>query len=297
MTVKAFKKKEIGFITQVELAQPRTKIIYWCMFGVLMLVSLVIILPAVWILVSGFKDTEEFFRIPPTIIPQSFHIEKLAEVWKKFDFVLYFKNTVVLAIGTVIFTIILNGLSGYVLSRLKPRGHKVVFTAIVLLMMIPSTVGMVPLYMTICDFPYLHFNMLGSFWPIWIMAGTNCFNILMFKSFFDSIPISYIEASKIDGANNMQIFFKIIVPLSVPVIMTVSILTFTASWGDFFWPYLILDNKKMYTISVFLFQNKGNHTVDIYMIMLAISIVPVAIIYAFCQKYIIGGMTLGGVKE
>lgn len=295
--MKAFEKKETGFITQIEFRQTKTKIVYWCMFGILVLVSLCAIVPPLWIMISGFKDTEEFFRVPPTIIPQSFHPEKLVEVWTRFKYVLYFKNTVILAAGCVIATIVLNGLAGYVLSRLRPRGNKVVFTIIVLLMMIPNTVGMVPLYMTICDFPYLHFSMLNSFWPLWIMAGTNCFNILMFKSFFDSIPISYIEAAKIDGGSNLCIFFKIIIPLSIPVIMTVSILTFTASWGDFFWPYLILNDKELYTVSVFLFQNKaGNYTVDIYMIMLTLSIVPPVIIYAFLQKYIIGGLTVGGIK-
>lgn len=295
--MKAFKQKETGFITQVELSQPKAKILYWCMFAVLILISLCAIVPPLWILVSGFKDTEEFFRVPPTIIPQSFHPEKLIEVWNKFDYVRYYKNTFVLAIGCVCFTVVLNGLSGYVLSRLKPRGSRVVFMIIMLLMMIPQTVGMVPLYMTICNFPHLNFSMLGTFWPMWILTGTNCFNILMFKSFFDSIPISYVEAAKIDGAGIMYIFLKIIIPLSVPVIMTVSILTFTASWGDFFWPYLVLNNKQLYTVSIFLFQNKaGNYTVDVYMIMLTLAIVPPTIVYAFLQKRIIGGLTVGGIK-
>ena len=291
------RRKEIGIITQVEFASRKSKIVYWSMFGILMLISLCAIVPALWILVSGFKDTEEFFRVPPTIIPQSFHPEKLAEVWNTFNYALYYKNTLIASVGCVVFSVVLNGLAGYVLSRLKPHGSKAVFTVILLLMMIPGTIGMVPLYMIICDFPYLHFSMLGTFWPLWLMAGANCFNILLFKSSFDAIPISYIEAAKIDGAGIMYIFFRIMIPLSMPVIMTVAIFTFNGAWGDFFWPYLTLNNKALYTISIFLFQNKtGQYTVDVYMIMLTLAIVPSTIIYALLQKHIIGGLTLGGIK-
>lgn len=295
--MKKFIQKETGFITQVEMKQTKSKVVYWCMFGCLFLVSLITIIPVLWILFSGFKDLEEFFRVPPTIIPQSFHPEKLKEVWNKFNYVLYYKNTLIVAIGSVLFTLVFNGLAGYVISRLKPRGSRAVFTIIMLLMMIPGSVGMVPLYMTICDFPYLHFSMLGTFWPLLIMTMGNCFNILLFKSSFDAIPISYIEAAKIDGANNLYIFFKVIVPLSIPVIVTVTIFTFNAAWGDFLFPYLVLNDNKLYTISVFLFQNKtGQYTEDIYMVMLTLAIVPPTIIYAFLQKHIIGGLTIGGIK-
>ena len=291
-----FEKKSLGFISKVELKQTHGKVVYWCMCVALIAISICMILPPIWIFVSGFKDTEEFFRIPPTIIPQSFHIEKIVNVWKELKFVLYYQNTLILAIGTVVFTIILNGFAGYVLSVLKPKGHRIAFGVITLLMMVPSTVGMVPLYMTICDFPYLHFSMLGTFLPMWLMAGMNCFNILLFKNFFESIPSSYAEAARIDGATNMRIFFQIILPLSIPIIVTVSILTFNTSWGDFFWPYLVLRDKSLYTISIYLFQNKGEFTVDVYMLILTLAILPPAVIYAFLQKRIIGGLTTGGVK-
>ncbi|MBO5059937.1 MAG: carbohydrate ABC transporter permease [Clostridia bacterium] len=295
--MKRFEKKETGFITQVELKQTRGQIIYWVMFAVLIVVSICTFAPPLWILVSGFKDLDEFFLVPPTIIPQSFHPEKLVEVWKKFDYILYYRNTLFVALGSIVSGVVLNGLAGYVLSRLKPKGSKAVFMMILFIMMMPNTIGMVPLYLTICDFPYMHFNMLGTFWPMWLMAAASCFHILMFKSFFDSIPLSYIEAARIDGCSNVGIFFKIVVPLSIPVIMTVAIFIFNNSWGDFLWPYLVLNNKKLYTVSIFLFQNKaGNYSVDVYMVMLTLAIVPPVIVYAFLQKHIMGGMNLGGIK-
>ncbi len=295
--MKAFEKKESGFISKTELNQPKGKAAYWGMWTFLVICSLISIIPAVWIMISGFKDLEEFFAVPPTIIPKSFHPEKLVDIWNKFDFVNYYKNTAVVTLGVVVFTVVFNGLSGYVLSRLKPKGSKVVFMALMVLMMIPNTIGMVPYYMTICDFPYFHFSMLNTLWALWIPAAANTFNILLFKNSFDSIPISYLEAARLDGATSLQIFYKIIVPLSVPIIMTVSILTFNGAWGDFFWPYMILNDKSLHTISIFLFQNKtGNYTIDLYMIMLTLSILPPMIIYAFLQKYIMSGFAVGGIK-
>lgn len=293
----SFNKKEAGFINQVEMKQTKAKLLYWFMFAFLLLSSAISVIPTLWIMISGFKDLEEFFAIPPTIIPKTFHPEKIVQVWKQFDFLLYYKNTVVVTLGVIVFNIVFNGLSGYVLSRLKPKGSKAVFMGLMFIMMIPNTVGMVPYYMTICDFPYFHFSLLNSFLALWIPAAANIFNILLFKNSFDSIPASYLEAARIDGAANLQIFYKIIIPLSVPIIMTVAILSFTSSWGDFFWPYLVLNDPQKYTISIFLFQNKtGNYTMDIYMIMLTLSILPPMIIYAFLQKYIMSGVAVGGIK-
>ncbi len=295
--MRAFEKKEAGFITPVEMKQKSARVLYWCMFAFLIAVSAISLIPALWIMISGFKDLEEFLAIPPTIIPKTFHIEKIAEVWKRFDFVVYYSNTVIVTFGTIVFTIVFNGLAGYVLSRLKPHGSRAVFLALMVLMLIPNTIGMVPYYVTICDFPHLHFSMLNTYWALWIPAASNVFNILLFKNSFDSIPNSYIEAARLDGATNIQIFCKIIVPLSIPIITTISILTFNGSWGDFFWPYMVLTNKKLHTISVFLFQNKtGNITIDNYMIMLTLSILPPTIIFAFLQKYIMSGVSMGGIK-
>ena len=290
-------KKETGFITQVEMKQTKTKIVYWSIFAFLIIVSAISIVPALWIMVSGFKDLEEFLAVPPTIIPKSFHPEKLLEVWNKFDFVNYYANSAIVTLGVVVFTVVFNGLTGYVLSRLKPRGSRFIFAMLMVLMMIPNTVGMVPYFMTICDFPYFHFNMLNSFWGLWIPSAANLFYILLFKNSFDTIPRSYIEAARLDGATSLLIFVKIIIPLSIPVIMTISILTFNGAWGDFFWPYMILTDEKLHTISIFLYQNRsGNYTIDLYMIMLTLSILPPMIIFAFLQKHIMGGVAVGGVK-
>ena len=119
------------------------------------------------------------------------------------------------------------GLAGYVLSRLKPKGSSVVQTLVFWTILIPTSMGMVPLYMSL-----VNMKMLDSYIPFWLMAGANAFNTILFKSFFDGISKTYMEAARLDGAGELKIFSKIILPLSKPIFMTVAIFCFNESWGD-----------------------------------------------------------------
>lgn len=290
-----FEKKEFGIITKVELQHFKMKAIYWTMFAILAIVAAICLIPAIWVLSSGLKDTKEFYEM--TLIPKTFQPWKLAEIWNRFDFKMYYVNSLIQAVGEWAFCIVLNGLTGYVLSRLKPRGGFFVMTLVLVLMMIPNTISMVPLYKTLVKFPYFNFSLLNTYWPLWLSAGANCFNILLFKNFFDGISASLIEAAQIDGCSNLKIFFKIIVPLSMPIIAVVSIFSFNASWNSFLWPYLILTREQLKTVSIFLFCSQGaGYPADQFMIMLIFSMLPPIIIFCFMQKQIMGGLSVGAVK-
>ncbi|MEG1441745.1 MAG: carbohydrate ABC transporter permease, partial [Oscillospiraceae bacterium] len=118
--MKCFQKKDSGVITSTDLKSVHVKIAYWVMFGVLILISIVCLFPPLWVFMSSFKDLKEFVSSPPTIIPRSFQPEKLAIVWEKLNFMKYYLNTFILAIGDLVFCVVANGLMGYVLSRIKP---------------------------------------------------------------------------------------------------------------------------------------------------------------------------------
>lgn len=290
-----FENKDFGIITKVETRYKGMKILYWIMFCILLLTAAICLIPTLWIFSSGLKDTREFYEM--TIIPRTFHPEKFIEIWKRFNFKMYYINSLIQAVGEWGFCIVFNGLTGYVLSRLKPRGGFLVMSLVLLLMMIPNTISMVPLYKTLVDFPIFHFSLLNTYWPLWLSAGANCFNILLFKNFFDTIPSSLIEAAQIDGYSNLRIFFKIVIPLSMPIIAVVSIFSFNASWNSFLWPYLVLTKENLKTVSIFLFCAQGaGYPADQYMIMLIFSMLPPIIIFIFMQKQILGGLSVGGVK-
>lgn len=295
--MKAFENKRSGLLTSVDLRQPRIKVGYWIVFAILCLVALIFLLPVLWVAISCFKDSEEFFMIPPTIIPNSFHPGKLVEVWKEWDFGRYYLNTLLVSCGDVCFAVFFNGLAGYVISRLRPKGSKLLFTIILWTMMMPSSVSMVPLYMTWVDFPIFHFSLMNSYLPIWLGKGANAYYVLLFKSFFDGISDSLIEAAEIDGCTKVGIFIKVVLPLSLPIVTTVAIFTFNVAWADFMWPYLLLQDKSLFTVPLEIFKVKiSGIAQDKYIILLFFSIIPMLIIFLLFQKQIMQGINIGGVK-
>ncbi len=292
-------RKEKGAIMPIELRSTRTKAVYFINLTILILIALVCILPVIWLFLTSLKTVKEIYQIPPTLLPEKFDISKIGRVWNKMNFFKYYSNSFLLCGGDIVFDVLVSGLAGYVLSRLRPKGIKCAQMAIFLTMMVPGTVTMVPLFKTFLDLPFLHISLVDSYLPMWIMAGGNTFNMLLFKSAFDSISKEYVEAAQIDGCTNLGIFAKIILPLSLPIIMVVAILDFTGAWGDFLYPYLLIQNKDMYPVAVKIYDLKVSGSgimVDENMIILFLSIIPPIILFIFFQKQMMNGVSFSGVK-
>lgn len=294
---KKFSDKTTGLLNFSDLKKPRFKLLYGVMFFIMLVISLICLIPTIWIAISGFKETSEMYAVPPTFLPKTFDLSMLGVVWDKVNVAKYFGNSVILIIGCVVCDITINGLTGYVLSRLKPMGSRILETAIFWSMLLPG-ISMVPLYMTFVDVPLLHVNLIGSYAPIWLMAGANAFNVLLFRNFFNSIQMAYLEAARLDGCSDLGIFGRIILPLSKPIIMVVAIFSITGTWGNFMWPYLVLGNTDGEPIAVMLYKlsSSANIQDNEYMLIMMMSIIPMVIMYAFFSKYIMGGINIGGIK-
>lgn len=297
--LKKWTKKEKGAIMPIELKGTGMKAIYFINLTILIIISLICLLPVLWLVMTSFKSVKEIYQTPPTLFPANFDITKIARVWKKVNFVKCYKNSFLLCGGDIVFDIVLSGLAGYVLSRLRPKGIKAVQIAVFWTMMVPATVSMVPLFKTFLDLPIFHISLVNSYLPMWLMAGVNCFNMLLFKSAFDSISKEYVEAAQIDGCSNLGIFAKIILPLSLPIIMVVAILDFTGSWGNFLFPYLLLQDKEMYPVAVKIYELKTSGQgilLDEYMMVLFFSILPPILMFLIFQKQMMNGVSFSGVK-
>ena len=295
--MKASQKTE-GLLNWSDLKQPGGIVAYSVMFLFMILLSLCCLIPVIWMFLSAFKTTPEMHAVPPTFFPSKIDLSIIGTIWKKAEINKYLGNTLMIIAGCWGFDIVFNGFAGYVLSRIKPVGAGVINTLIFWTMMLPG-ISMVPLYMTFADFPIGHFNMLGTFSPIWVMSATNAFNIFLFRNFFNSIPMDYLEAAKIDGCNDFRAFFKIIIPLSAPIISVVTIFSVIGSWGNFFWPYLVLGETNREPIAVMLYKltmaNAGFQENDKMLIMM-LAAIPSIIIYAIFSKKILGGINMSGIK-
>ena len=290
-----------GALCTSDMKQVKYKVFYGFLWALMLFWFTIVILPCLWLAVSGFKTAAEInASTNATFFPKEWDFGKLKFAWDTLHYQKFYINTFFLAIGCVISDLVVSGLAGYVLSRLKPRGYKFVLTMVFCLMILPTTGTTVPLYITFKEGIIPGVSLLNTYWPMWLMAGANMFNIILFKTNFDGVSSSLIEAAKIDGASDMRIFFKIMVPLSIPVIMTVSLFTFNGQFGNFFWPNLVITDPEMYTlgVQVYKIQNTvtANLTDDIKMMGIIFAVLPQLIIFSLFQKHIIGGMNLGGVK-
>ena len=161
---------------------------------------------------------------------------------------------------------------------------------------------MVPNYITYLHFPFAYdiggINLMNTYWPMWLGAAANAFNVILFKNSFDALSNSYVEAAKLDGSTDIGIFFRIVLPLSVPVIMTVAIFTFNGQFGNFFWPYLVLGNTKLEPVSVMLYKvtTMGQLQANDKVMILIFATIPSVIVYAIFSKKIVGGINLSGIK-
>lgn len=282
-----------GVLRPSDMHAAKGKLTYAVLSIIMICYLVVVFVPVIWMVLLCFKSPAEIYSKTPSFFPQTMDIKKLAELWNHFEIYKYYLNTTIMGLGCVASNIIIDGFAGYAISRLKPRGYRGYFMLVSMMMLMPATCAMIPNYML-----YKSLGLLNTYFPIWLMAGVNMFSILLYKSAFDGVSMSLIEAAHIDGADSVTIFIKVVVPISVPVIATNSIFIFNQSFGDFFWPYLLITNPDKMVMGVKLFMIKNSTmSMDEQMMTALFAILPQIVIFVAFQRYIMGGISLGGVKE
>jgi len=270
-----------GLIRDFDLSQGSVRVFYCVIMVIGFFVALLGIAPVIWLILSGFKELREFVR-ETTILPRAFNFSYYVTTWNQLNFIRYYRNSLISVIGSVVCAVFFNGLFGYVLSKVKPKGSQVILGMVMWSLLIPATVSIVPLFLNISR---LRFT--GSFFPLWLSIGANAFFVILFKNFFDELPHSLIEAARIDGAKDFTIFIKVAVPLSQAIIMVIVLYAINAAWSDFLLPYLTLRGTDLETVMVRLFQFRGSRATDVDVLRgIVFSLVPPIVLFFIFQKYI-----------
>lgn len=288
--------KTPGVIGSMDMRYSRVKVLYIVLSAILILVALVCLIPPLWVLVSSLEDPQTFYSMNPPLIPHPLDISKLWTTWTTLNFGRYYLNSIIVAGGALVTSTVFDALFAFVLSRLKPFGSRFVFTIVLLTLMLPATTAIVPVYKNIVNFPILHINLTNSFIPLWLMYAGNAFNVIVFKSFFDGIPMDLMEAGQLDGCTSIGLFTRIIIPLSKPVVFTLSIFTLMGVWSDFFWPFLVLQKPNLQTVIVAVYAASTSLSADQMLMALTFAMLPPMIVFIFFQKYIMKGLTFSGIK-
>ena len=254
--------------------------------------------PLLWMVASSLKPADEIFTDVTSLIPRNFTLDNYTQGWAGFGgipFSTFFRNSLIYAgLGTLL-VVSASALTAYGFARLRFVGRRVWFTLMLMTLMLPIQVQVIP--------EYIFFSKLGwlnTFWPLLLpRIGGQAFFIFMIMQFIRSIPRELDDAASIDGCNEFGIFWRIVVPLITPALVTAAIFSFYFTWGDFLHPLIYLNDPKLYTISVALRTFADPSTVTNWGAIFAMStlaLVPVFAVFIFFQRYLVEGISTTGLS-
>ena len=261
---------------------------------ILWIFSFIFILPFYWMLVTSLKSDAELRTLPPTFFPMQPLFEHYVSTVQFIPFFRYMWNSTVIMFFSVIGTIVSNSFIAYGFSRISWRGREAVFVVVIATMFIPFPVLIVALFDI---FASLH--LINTYLPLILPTYFgSAFSIFMMRQYLLTIPKEISSAGLIDGANEFQIFSRLIFPLMKPVIAVVGIFAALASWNDFLGPLIYLQNQDMYTLPIGLQFFRSQYNVEYSLLMAASTLVvlPVLLVFLCFQRFFVEGITIGAIK-
>lgn len=257
--------------------------------------SAVMLIPLVWLVRSSFMGLSQIFIFPPEWIPDPWHWDNYPKALTTIPFFRYFLNTMTILVPSVLGTVATSALAAYGFSRLRWPGRDVVFNILMTTLMLPYAVTLIPTFLM-----WARLGLINTYWPLVLPSwfGGGIFFIFLLRQFFMTLPTELDEAATIDGANPLQIFWYIILPLSRPALITVAIFSTLGAWNDFLGPLIYLNDSRQFTLALGLAEFTGLYTSQWHLLMAAATVVllPVLILFFVAQRYFIEGIALTGSK-
>lgn len=263
------------------------------LYVLMTLIALIMVVPFIWMLSTSFKENGQVLIFPPQWIPNPWLWENYTYAWSAAKMGLYFRNTLIVTVALTAGQTITCSLAAYAFSRLEFRGRDVIFLIYLGTMMIPIQVTLIPLYIIMRVFGWV-----DTFQGLIVPFIFSAYNTFLLRQSFLTLPKSLDESALIDGCNHMKIFLRIIVPLSKPALITQAIFCALWAWNDLLWPTVIANTDRVRTLVVGLQMFKSAYAIQWNYLMAGtcISIIPMLILYLFCQRYFVEGIALTGIK-
>jgi multiple sugar transport system permease protein len=263
---------------------------------ILFMATIIVLLPFFWMLVSSFKSQRELFAYPPKFFPSIWKWENYKQVLNagSISFFQMFLNSMKVTIPVVVFNITFSSLAAYAFARINFPYRKFIFMLFISSMMIPAAVVMIPRFMF-----FTSLNLIDKYAPLILpSAFGTAFSIFLLRQFFMTIPVDLEEAAVIDGCSKLRIWATIIMPLSKPIIATLSVFLFQWTYNDFMGPLIYLNTDTKFTVQLGLasFRSAFATRYDLIMAGSMLALIPILIIYIVCQKYIVKGIVMSGLK-
>lgn len=256
-------------------------------------VAVVMLAPLAWMLITSIELPAEANRFPPTLIPSTFHWQNYTNALQAAPFTRFFVNTAIVSGSAVVGNLIFCSLAGYAFARIKFFGKDVLFVAMLATLMVPFQVVLVPTFLIV--------RQLGLVDTLGALIAPNLvtpFGIFMLRQFFRTLPIELEEAARIDGASRLGILFKIVLPLSIPALVTLGVITLLWSWNDFLWPLIVISSPDQNTLQLGLANFQGAHLTEWTLLMAGsvMSQLPILALFFAAQRYFIQSVAFTGIK-
>ncbi|MDM4761664.1 carbohydrate ABC transporter permease [Galbitalea sp. SE-J8] len=251
------------------------------------------LIPLLWTLSTSLKPYKDITAYPPTLLPTEITFQNYVTMWNTLDFPRLFLNTVVFAGGVTILALICDSLAAYALARLDFPGRNLVFVLILTTLMIPPQITLVPLFNLIT-----HMGLLNTFPGLILPRAADAFGIFLLRQFFLSIPRDLEDAGRIDGASELRIFVRVILPLSKPAVLTLGLFIFMANWNDLLWPLIMSTDGSLATLPSGLASFVGQHVTEYGPLMAGsvLAMLPMFVAFLVVQRSFIQSIASTGIK-
>jgi raffinose/stachyose/melibiose transport system permease protein len=266
---------------------------------ILSLFVVIMFVPIIILIFGSLKTTGEMYSHPYTI-PNPPHWENLTGILTVPAFWQMLRNSVLVMLGTTAGVVFVCGLAAFVFARLEFRSKSWFFNLFTLGLMFPINVAILPVYFVLRQMDELGINMIDSLWGVVLVqiAFQISGNILILRGFFTAIPAELQDASYIDGCNDFDFFWRILLPLARPALAAVAALTMIVSWNDLLVPLVVLNSDELWTLPLGTMQFQGQYGQDLALVsaFVALSAIPTIIFYIFAERQIVSGLTAGAIK-
>ena len=249
--------------------------------------------PMLWMLSASFMPTGSANTFPPPLIPRNPTLEHYRVLFGQLAVGRYLFNSALVAISATALSLFVNSMAGYAIAKLRFRARDRVFRTLSAALLIPVQVTMLPLFLLLKQL-----GLVNSYWGAIIPAIATIFGIFLIRQYALGIPDDLLDAARVDGASEFRIYWSIVLPVIRPILATLAIWTFLASWNDFLWPQLIMTERTSQTLPAGLATLQGQYTFDYGKLMAgaAVTAIPVLILYVFLQRYIVRSVAMTGLK-
>ena len=279
---------------EIELNRQRVNWGHLILHIVLLGVCLISIFPFIWMISSSLKDSELIFSFPPQLIPNPVTCQNYPEAWKATAMGRAMINSLFIAVVTTGGGCLVSSLVAYGFAKIDFKFKTALFMVVLSTMMIPYQVTLIPLFII-----FKHLGWINTYNPLIVpsLFGTAA-NVFMMRQYMLKIPNDFRDSGFIDGCGHFRIWFKIILPMCVPTLVSLGVLTFMGHWNNYLGPMIYLSSRVKMTVPLVLRSYKGSYSTQWHLLMAAscIALAPVVLLYIVSQKFIISGIMMGGIK-